>query len=1066
MTSKNTLLSIVFMFFAINCFAIPANNKVVTKKQSNGKRISFILKGNEFLSWANSLDGYTLLGNKNGDYVYAIINKEGNLVPSEVLATNPEERTIEDKLFLNKIKPNLTFSASQIAKVKLREVRSKALPSIERAPTTGTPNFLVILVNFSDFAFDTSNVRIVRDQINVSNYTNNGRTGSVKDYFFDNSMGQLDANFTVVGPYTLPHNQAYYGSNDAYGVDSLPQYMIYDACVLANNDVNFQDFDNDGDGIVDMIHVVYAGQGEHTGGGANAIWPHSWILPSNSILDNVQLQSYSCSSELYNASACDGIGPICHEMGHVLGLPDFYDTDYSGSGGTSIEVMYWDLMSSGGYNNDCITPPNLSAVERNLLGWLNPTIISTNNTNCILPAISDSNMVYKINLQDDEFLIFEHRNKKKWDAYTPGKGMLVFHGDQSFIDNWIIGRNNAINANPFDRGLFIIPSCGDSTNIDSDSTTFPGSRNVNSLLNITHKNGNPTGVNLTNIGYTSDSTITFNLANIYPNISISSPTNITMNSATLNGSAIGTDITSMGFEYRMVGDTAYTSQTISTSTMQFNLTNLLAGTTYEYRVFGIKNSITYYTSIIEFNTICLTNLTIPYSQGFEVATLPCWGYQSSNNNFISIETVGNVPYCLPHSGNRMIKYGSGYLEYGNWATITTPVIYIPHQYHQFSFWIYRLSGSYSSPNEGVEIYINSNNDLNGATLLGYISNNRNTTPIETSDGWYNYSFNLPSGTYGNKYFIIKTLSDFGYNIYIDDISITPYLTQIPPMVFMDSVSSITTNSADLYGLYIQGTDSILTQGFEYKLNADTSWSSITTSTGTAQFNYLLSGLSVNTKYNVRAFITTQTEGTTYSTINTFTTDSVELGEVLTNEASGITNSSAVLNGTLVSTGYATSNIELGFVYSNTTNPLIGDTNVYKVIIPYTSGMTSFDTIITTFYPSTTYAKAYITNSAGTYYGEEININYSGLSNVNNNQLNIQLYPNPATSSTKLIVNGISGETQIIINDIQGRTINTTKNNPLNGQIEQTIDLTKLSRGIYFINIKNSTNSKAEKLIVQ
>ncbi|MFA6200134.1 MAG: hypothetical protein WC679_07025, partial [Bacteroidales bacterium] len=144
----------------------------------------------------------------------------------------------------------------------------------------------------------------------------------------------------------------------------------------------------------------------------------------------------------------------------------------------------------------------------------------------------------------------------------------------------------------------------------------------------------------------------------------------------------------------------------------------------------------------------------------------------------------------------------------------------------------------------------------------------------------------------------------------------------------------------------------------------------TTSIGT-QFNYLLSGFSVNTKYNVRAFVTTQTEGTTYSTIDTFTTDSVTLGEVLTNEASGITNSSAVLNGTLLSTGYATSNIELGFVYSNTTNTFIDDTNAYKVIIPYTSGMTSFDTIITTFYPSTTYAKAYITNAAGTYYGEEI-----------------------------------------------------------------------------------------------
>ncbi|MDD4529314.1 MAG: immune inhibitor A, partial [Bacteroidales bacterium] len=682
----------------------------------------------------------------------------------------------------------------------------------------------------------------------------------------------------------------------------------------------------------------------------------------NTILDNVQLNPYSCSSELYDSLNCDGIGPICHEMGHVLGLPDFYDTDYSGTGGTSIEVMYWDVMSSGGYNNNCITPPYLSTVERNLLGWLNPTLISANNNNCILPAISDSNMAYKINLQDDEFLIFEYRNKKKWDAYTPGKGMLVFHGDQIFIDNWIIGRNNTINANPFDRGLFIIPSSGDSTNNDSDSTTFPGSRNINSLLNINHKNGNPTGINLTNICYTSDSTITFNLTNVSPNISIFSPTNITMNSATLNGSAIGTDITSMGFEYRMVGDTAYTSQTISSSAMQFNLTNLLAGTTYEYRVFGIKNSITYYTSIMEFNTICLTNLSIPYSQGFEVATLPCWDFQSSNNNFISIETLGNVPYCLPHSGNRMIKYGSGYLEYGNWATITTPVINIPHQYHQFSFWIYRLSGSYSSPNEGVEIYINSNNDLNGATLLGYISNNRNTTPIETSDGWYNYSFNLPSGTYGNKYFIIKTLSDFGYNIYIDDISITPYLTQIPPMVFIDSIS--TSYPTTFYGTYIKGTDEILTKGFEYKTNTSTTWDTIFSQTNETHFSASLTNLLQNTLYNVRAFTVTQTEGTTYSIIDTF------------------------LNQNL------------------------------------------------------------------------------GINSIGNNPIKMLLYPNPTTNTTNLIIEGISKETRIIISDIQGRVINSFVSNPINSKIVQEIDCSTLSKGIYFINIINSTINNNQKLIIK
>lgn len=98
--------SILLMLFSINLSAIPADYHQITKKQSNGKSITFTLKGDEFISWATSIDNYTLIGNTNGELVYAIINEKGDLVASSVLATNPEERTIEEKLFLNNIKPN------------------------------------------------------------------------------------------------------------------------------------------------------------------------------------------------------------------------------------------------------------------------------------------------------------------------------------------------------------------------------------------------------------------------------------------------------------------------------------------------------------------------------------------------------------------------------------------------------------------------------------------------------------------------------------------------------------------------------------------------------------------------------------------------------------------------------------------------------------------------------------------------------------------------------------------------------------------------------------------------
>lgn len=1173
MKIRTLFFSIIIMLISINLFAIPADNHQITKKQSNGKSITFTLKGDEFISWATSIDNYTLIGNTNGELVYAIINEKGDLVASSILATNPEERTIEEKLFLNSIKPNLFYSKTQLETFKNKRTERKASTSIERAPTTGTPNFLVILVNFSDITFGANNATTTQNQIIQTNYTSNGATGSVKDYFFDNSMGVLNANFTVVGPFTLPHNQAYYGAHTSTDYDALPQQMAYDAANLANSTVNFANFDNDNDGVVDMVHIIYAGRGENNGGGDNAVWAHAWTFPSNTSFDGVSLSSYSCSPELNYNLNCDGIGAICHEMGHVLGLPDFYDTDYSSSGGTAIHTDVWDVMSSGSYNNDSKTPPYYSAEERNLLGWLTPNMLTTNNTPCTLPAISDSNKAYKLNLSSNEFLIFEHRNQKKWDAYTPAKGMLIFHGDQTLINHWINGTGNDINVNPSDRGFFIVPATGDSSNISSTNTTFPGSSNISSFLNTTLKNGTTTGKAITNIAYGNDSIITFNYVDNLPVLLAQNATNISTTSATLNGTASGSGIITMGIEYRVAGTSTYTSQTLSSSPLQFTLNNLSINTSYEYRVFATTGFGTFYSNIITFQTLCSsTALTLPLTEDFE-GSLPCWTYLTSNSQYsINFASSGNNPNCSTHGGSKMLSYNSYNISSGSWAAISTSMIYFPNQFYKVGFWIYRYKGNYSSANEGVEILINSNPSLNGATSLGFISNNRNTSPTVSSNGWYNYSFNLPSGTYGNKYIIIKAISDYGYNIYIDDLSINQISSQVPPMILIDSISNITTSSSTLNASYIQGSDSILSKGFEYKLNNSTSWSTITTSTGTTPFTSLLSNLTLNTKYNVRAFVSTQTEGTTYSIIDTFTTASiilpilitqsptnissnsatlnsnvtigsepiltngfeykttsqnwsnainalttsqtnitqygydfnlnvnsltpnteynvrayvttstgttygdiinftttqaVQLGEVTTLQATNIMNDSATLNGNLVSTGNALNNIEIGFVYSTIANPLIGGTNVTKEIVNYISGMTTFNSNIINLQPGTSYFyKAYIINSAGTNYGLETTFATLGLNKPINNTFSIQLYPNPAKTCTKLYISGIEGQANIILSDVQGRIINNYTEKSTNGIIEKNIDLSNITKGVYFIKVYNSNTNKTQKLIVE
>ena len=99
------------------------------------------------------------------------------------------------------------------------------------------------MVNFSDVSFVVPNAQDAFSRLlNQENYSDNGGTGSAKDYFRAASYGQFSPQFDVVGPYTLPNTMAYYGANDASDNDVKPAYMVVDACSIANNDVDFTQY--------------------------------------------------------------------------------------------------------------------------------------------------------------------------------------------------------------------------------------------------------------------------------------------------------------------------------------------------------------------------------------------------------------------------------------------------------------------------------------------------------------------------------------------------------------------------------------------------------------------------------------------------------------------------------------------------------------------------------------------------------------------------------------------------------------------------------------------------------
>lgn len=109
-----SLIAVLAILFSVNLFAVPADKTPITIKQPNGKTLTFILQGDERINWASTLDEYSLLTNKNGNWVYAVLDKNGDMIPSDVLACNKEERSKEELEFLENVKPNLFFSKKQI----------------------------------------------------------------------------------------------------------------------------------------------------------------------------------------------------------------------------------------------------------------------------------------------------------------------------------------------------------------------------------------------------------------------------------------------------------------------------------------------------------------------------------------------------------------------------------------------------------------------------------------------------------------------------------------------------------------------------------------------------------------------------------------------------------------------------------------------------------------------------------------------------------------------------------------------------------------------------------------
>ncbi|MCR4603429.1 MAG: M6 family metalloprotease domain-containing protein [Prevotella sp.] len=496
----------LFMIFAIAmltysmAMAVPAHPGKAMVRQPDGTMLTIRLWGDEYLHYNTTDDGYSIVRRHDGCYVYAQLDQQGQLSATNRVAHNLQERTADEQSWLQQIGKHLTplmdeattserqaeygrrANARQTSRIKLSEDEDNGFKG------------LILLVQFNDKAFSRSDYNaLINDMANKENYTgfDNSRygkyTGSVRDYFHDNSMGMFTPQFDVVGPITINYSQ-YYAKGTANAAT-----LTLKAIEAADSLVDYSQYDGNGDGTVDMVYFIFAGIGSHmSGNDSRLIWPHaSSIYRPNSNnwqvrADGVVLGRYACSTELYGTndwSIIDGIGTICHEFSHVLGVMDLYDTDYEGSGGESSHPSTWSIMAGGSYENFGRTPVGYTAYERYSMGFLQPKVIEAEGS-YTLTAISESNECYRLNspVKKEYFLIENRQQNTKWDRYLPGHGMLVYRVDSTSTQVWT---NNKANVNPKHNYMELLRAGGPNGSEARDSDPFPGSTEKDMLNNST-----------------------------------------------------------------------------------------------------------------------------------------------------------------------------------------------------------------------------------------------------------------------------------------------------------------------------------------------------------------------------------------------------------------------------------------------------------------------------------------------------------------------------------------------------------------------------------------------------
>lgn len=467
MNRLKTLLAAMSLAVPSLIWAVPADPRLRTATNPDGSTVEYRVHGDERFHVFTDASCTQIMHRNAAGFL------ENTLRDGKPLAFNQENvGMLRAEALANSQNPeffNYTPGVRQNAPSSMQRMATLNADGRSTYPTIGNgTRSLVVLVEFQDVDFYVENPKeYFTRQLNEPGFSDYGGRGSALDYFTDVSHGLYTPQFDVYGPVKVSHDAAYYEDNNTGRMASLINEAL--TSLHDSGELNFADYDYDENGTLDTVFIYYAGYGS-ADSDTKTIWPHqydyqyyvSWSGAPQLKFDGVKAGPYACANELkgWNPRTglqswadgsepwVDGIGTFCHEYGHVLGLPDLYDVEYSGK---AITPGDWDVMDSGCYNFDGCMPPLYSAYEQWVCNWLEYTEVE-DGTHYDLKALGNSDAPQAVRIRipmsadgsrfQSEYFVIEARDNSKWDSCFPNPGLMVWRINYN-KSTWM---NNSVNS--------------------------------------------------------------------------------------------------------------------------------------------------------------------------------------------------------------------------------------------------------------------------------------------------------------------------------------------------------------------------------------------------------------------------------------------------------------------------------------------------------------------------------------------------------------------------------------------------------------------------------------------